>query len=140
MKADGSLWSPMMNSFNHYSYGAVGQWMHELLGGLSPDVSNPLNAGWKSAIYAPKPSNLVDSSIITYESIYGIHRISWKSSGFWFTMEIQVPANTQAIIRLPQSVDSVLESSGLTFARISGCLQATSCSGRYFIRGYMGKA
>ncbi|MDC7241648.1 MAG: family 78 glycoside hydrolase catalytic domain, partial [Spirochaetales bacterium] len=41
IKPDGSMWSDDMNSFNHYAYGAIGEWMYRNLGGIRQDERAP---------------------------------------------------------------------------------------------------
>ncbi|MCQ2501950.1 MAG: family 78 glycoside hydrolase catalytic domain, partial [Lachnospiraceae bacterium] len=52
MEADGSVSSTGMNSFNHYAYGSIGEWMFKTMGGISPDLEKP---GFKRAIIRPIP-------------------------------------------------------------------------------------
>jgi alpha-L-rhamnosidase len=53
MKPDGSFATPEMNSFNHYAYGAVGDWMFSTVAGIRPDENEP---GYKHIIFEPKPN------------------------------------------------------------------------------------
>lgn len=57
-----------MNSFNHYSYGAIGEWMYKNIGGI--DQSDE-STGYKNIIIAPRPRGGLTSSSIKYESVYG---------------------------------------------------------------------
>ena len=41
MKDDGSMWSADMNSFNHYAYGAIGEWMYRAMAGIETDPEHP---------------------------------------------------------------------------------------------------
>ena len=51
-KPDGSFQDPGMNSFNHYAYGAIGEWMYRIMAGLDTDADAP---GYKRALIAPRP-------------------------------------------------------------------------------------
>ena len=51
MKDDGSMWSADMNSFNHYAYGAIGEWMYRAMAGIEADPEHP---GFKHAILYPR--------------------------------------------------------------------------------------
>lgn len=130
IREDGSFWSEDMNSFNHYSYGAVGHWMYENIGGLSL-----LEPGWKRASYAPVPHDPIDQAAICYESIYGTHRLEWKKEGSSFFMEFTVPACTQAEVILPEGITRISFSDGLSFTLRDSRLQATAPSGTYRIEG-----
>ena len=70
LKADGSMWSKDMNSFNHYAYGAVGEWMFNVCAGINPDEENPgfrrimaaqveLGKCWRQQNSAPVAGNQV---------------------------------------------------------------------------------
>jgi alpha-L-rhamnosidase len=98
LKPDGTMWSENMNSFNHYAYGAVGQWMYETVGGLAPD---PAVSGFKSFIVAPRPGGGIDRCGIAYRGPYGELRSSWKVEGNRFALEVKVPPNSAATVVLP---------------------------------------
>ncbi|KAF1299630.1 alpha-L-rhamnosidase [Enterococcus sp. JM4C] len=105
IKEDGTFWSDSMNSFNHYSYGAVGDWMYKYIGGISID-----EAGFKKSRIAPvisKDFSYVKSSIKT---MYGLLGCSWKTNGNQVSMEVQVPHNTSSTIRIKsvENTDSVI--------------------------------
>ena len=51
IKPDGSMWSPDMNSFNHYAYGAIGEWLYRVVAGLEIDEASP---AYKHSIIAPR--------------------------------------------------------------------------------------
>src|SRR5690606_1675226 len=51
IKPDGSFWSDDMNSFNHYSYGAIGEWLYRTVAGLDLDESQP---GYKHVLIQPQ--------------------------------------------------------------------------------------
>lgn len=98
-----------MNSFNHYAYGAIGQWMVERLAGLAP---NPEHPGYRRAIIRPTPPR--DGSItharVTYESIHGGYACEWRIEGDAFTLDVTVPPNCGATATLPDgSTHELLE-------------------------------
>ncbi len=96
-----------MNSFNHYAYGSVVEWMYRYMAGIDSDVKNP---GFKNIILQPVLDtgkkyneedriNRVDAS---YESMYGTITSSWKSKdGKLESYRVQIPANTTAVLYLP---------------------------------------
>jgi len=97
-----------MNSFNHYAYGAVGEWMFRYMAGIAPDEHNP---GFKHVILAPNPDTRtvlkhgqervtdVDAS---YWSAYGYVKARWTSDGTGtMTYHVTVPANTTATLYMP---------------------------------------
>lgn len=52
MKEDGSFATPEMNSFNHYAYGSVGDWLYKTVAGIDYDINEP---GYKHIIFRPLP-------------------------------------------------------------------------------------
>lgn len=87
-----------MNSFNHYAYGAVGQWMAERLAGLAPDPENP---GYKHFFVRPVFAPQLDWARAELETPYGKASTSWKREGGVVTVRTVVPPNTTATIELP---------------------------------------
>jgi len=83
-------------SFNHYTYGAIGQWMYERIAGISP-----LEAGYKKILFAPLPHLKLNEASGSYESQYGKIKSSWKFIGNDFIYNISVPPNTSAKVMLP---------------------------------------
>ena len=98
LKEDGSFWSTDMNSFNHYAYGAVFDWIFGVACGISPDAEAP---GYRKIRIAPHPDRclgFVDASIDTR---YGTVRVHWYYKGDRVAYEIEIPAGTTAELTLP---------------------------------------
>ena len=99
---------PGMNSFNHYAYGAVGEWMYRYMLGIQYDEEQP---GFRHVILQPQPDCRetlpAGQQLITYarghhQSYYGYIRSSWQTaSEDELIYECTVPANTTATLRLP---------------------------------------
>jgi alpha-L-rhamnosidase len=89
-----------MNSFNHYSLGAVGEWMYAYLLGIKRD---PASAGWRHFFIAPQPGGDLTWAKGSYRAITGKIEVSWKINGTdgSFTLDAVVPANTTATVVLP---------------------------------------
>lgn len=130
MKPDGTMWSPGMNSFNHYAYGAIGEWMYRVMAGIEADEENP---GFKHCIYEPHIGGNLDSTEGSYHSIYGEHKIRWQTDGKQVTMTVEIPVNTTAQIRLFEAQE-VLKDDGLSFVQKGEYLAAEAGSGSYTIR------
>ena len=132
MKPDGSMWSPDMNSFNHYAYGAVGEWLYRVCAGIEIDDADP---GYHHIIFQPHIGGNFSYAQGTYESIYGTVRSRWSVDDQIVTLEFDIPANTTASIRTDSCV-KILESDGLNFETKEGRTQANAGSGHYKIRYY----
>jgi alpha-L-rhamnosidase len=109
-----------MNSSNHFSLGAVYQWMVENIGGIRKE-----GVAYKHLVIAPVPGGRLTSARVSYDSINGMGETEWKQNGDRIEMTIQIPANTTGTVILPSvSVDTLTESGkplreadGLTFER-----------------------
>ena len=98
-----------MNSFNHYSFGAVGQWMMAYSLGIQRDESHP---GFKHFVLQPHhdPSGEMTWAKGHYDSMYGRISSAWAVDNGKLTYTATVPANTTATLYLPTaSADSVTE-------------------------------
>ena len=90
-----------MNSFSHYAFGAVCEWMFHTLAGIQSD-----GPGYEKIIIHPHPpaagSNAMHQPIdwvrASYESIRGTIRSDWKVEGDEFHLQVTVPANTTATV------------------------------------------
>ena len=130
LKPDGSMWSADMNSFNHYAYGAIGEWMYRVMGGMEADESAP---GFQHVIYTPKIGGNLKFVDTTYHSVYGENRLKWQVDEGCVTMFVQVPVNTTAKIQL-DGAKKVLDTDGLAFEKKQGYMEAEAGSGEYTIR------
>lgn len=129
LKPDGSMWSADMNSFNHYAYGAVGEWMYRVMAGIETDEEAP---GFSHSVYAPKPGGGLTRVNAVYKSIYGEHRVEWQIKDNRVEMTVQIPPNTTASVRL-DNAEKVLEEDGLDFREKEGDMEAEAGSGCYHI-------
>lgn len=88
-----------MNSFNHYSFGAVGAWMYNYSLGIQRDEQSP---GFKHFLLQPEPDPTGEMRFAQghYESMYGRIESSWAKKGNGYTYRFVVPANTKATVCL----------------------------------------
>ena len=87
-----------MNSFNHYAYGAIGQWMYERVAGLAPDPAQP---GYKHFFVRPLIGEKLDSARVELETAYGKASSAWVKRGGRVALDIVVPPNTTATVEFP---------------------------------------
>lgn len=104
MLPDGRINPGQMTSFNHYALGAVAQFMHTYIGGLSP--SSP---GWKSALIKPLPGGTITSAQTSFDSPYGRYACRWKIEGNTMLVDTEVPPNGSARVVLNE-IDEVIGS------------------------------
>ncbi len=106
-KPDNSFWSPNMNSFNHYAYGAIGDWLYRTVAGIEIDEENP---GYKHFIIKPSINSCIRNVTCTYESIYGEITSQWKiRNDHTADMYVKVPANTVSTIHLPDKANTAVK-------------------------------
>jgi alpha-L-rhamnosidase len=129
LKPDGTMWSPDMNSFNHYAYGAIGEWMYRVMAGLETDEAG---AGFSHAVLYPRIGGNLSYVDAFHLSVYGKVGVRWEVSGSRVTMTVRIPANTTACVRLDRA-EKVLENDGLDFYAKDGCCETEAGSGTYRI-------
>jgi alpha-L-rhamnosidase len=120
---DKGFQDPGMNSFNHYAYGAIGDWMYAVIGGIDVDPEQP---GYKHIIMHPQPGAGLTHATAELQSMYGLIRSAWTQEHDLFDWRITVPANTTATVYVPaKNVTQVTESgrsvetaNGITFLRM----------------------
>lgn len=100
---------PSKSSFNHYSYGAVAEWMYGYMAGIMYDFDNP---GFKHVILQPTPDQSIKSVDCSYDSEYGTIVSNWKYEGSKYIYDATVPANTSATIYLPVETGKTLTVNG----------------------------
>ncbi|MGN1095948.1 MAG: family 78 glycoside hydrolase catalytic domain [Eubacteriales bacterium] len=114
-----------MNSFNHYAYGAVIEWMYSKMAGISPDPENP---GFSHFILCPRPDTRKSFNIpkgqerITYvkaryDSVKGTIRSEWEYENGKFVYHAEIPEGTSARVEFPlPSNDYSVTINGITFS------------------------
>jgi len=87
-----------MNSFNHYAYGAIGAWLYAVVAGLQIEPAQP---GYKHILIQPQPGGGLTQARATLQTMYGVAESRWRLTGGEFTLDVTVPPNTTATVRLP---------------------------------------
>ncbi len=126
-KPDGTMWSPDMNSFNHYAYGAVGEWLYRAVAGIDTDESFP---GHKHSIINPHPGGGLEYVKASYSTIYGGLSVYWRLEGRSVQLEVEIPHNTTASVIL-ENAREVVSDSGILFTPQEGGFSAQIGSGKY---------
>jgi alpha-L-rhamnosidase len=99
-KPDGSFQDVGMNSFNHYAYGAIGDWMYSVMAGLEIDPTSP---GYKHVLVQPRPGGGFTNVRASHRMMYGTVRSAWRLENGAFELRVEVPPNTRATVRLPKA-------------------------------------
>jgi alpha-L-rhamnosidase len=77
-----------MNSFNHYAYGAIGQWLYERVASLTP---NPAQPGYQHFFIRPLIGLQLESARAGLETPYGLASSSWKKENGKLWLDVIVP-------------------------------------------------
>jgi alpha-L-rhamnosidase len=96
--ADKGFQDPGMNSFNHYAYGAIGDWLYRVVAGLQSDPEAP---GYRHIILRPQPGGPLTWAKASYESPYGTIRSAWQRTAAGLEWQVTVPPNTTATAHVP---------------------------------------
>ncbi len=102
LKPDGSMWSPAMNSFNHYAYGAIGEWLYRVMAGLEIDEQEP---GYRHTVLSPQTGGGLTCVRGWHHSVYGLVSSEWERKGHRITLTVQVPVNASASIILEKGAE-----------------------------------
>lgn len=97
-KPDSTFQTPSMNSFNHYAYGAIGDWMYRVVAGIDTDEEA---VGYKHSLIKPHVGGGFTSVSASLDTYYGKLSSSWKVEGEKLTLDVEVPANTTATVFVP---------------------------------------
>lgn len=93
IKPDGSFWSDDMNSYNHYAYGAIADWMYTKAAGINYDEDKP---GYRHIIFKPIPDKRLEFADASVMTMYGMVKSSWKFNGDKINYAVEVPAGSTA--------------------------------------------
>jgi len=87
-KPDGSFQDPIRNSFNHYVYGAIGEWLYIHVAGIFIDVENP---GYKYFYLSPHPGGGLTHAKSKFSSMYGLIKSAWQIKKRQFNLRCCYP-------------------------------------------------
>ncbi len=103
LKEDGSFWDTHMNSFNHYAYGAVYDWIFGVALGIKPCAEAP---AYERITVAPHPHKCLGRAEASIESRHGFIRSAWYYKGDTVYYEFEIPCGVRAKITLPSGYET----------------------------------
>lgn len=106
-----------MNSFNHYAYGAIGDWMVAVVAGLDLDSDA---SGYKRICFRPRLGGGLTQARASLHSLYGLIESDWNIGDDTFEWQIVVPPNTSATVHVPATRDAQIEENGFLVEQASG--------------------
>ena len=109
MLPDGSVSSTGMNSFNHYSYGAIATWLYERVAGLRRDPAvvaglrrDPAVPGFRRVLFAPLVNWRLGHAEAEYQSAAGLWKSAWEvKDDHTLEVHLTVPFGCEAQVTLP---------------------------------------
>jgi alpha-L-rhamnosidase len=104
-----------MNSFNHYAFGSVGQYLYSAVGGI-----NPATPGYASILIQPVPGTGLTWANTSFNSTRGLISTAWTNTGSAFNVAVAIPPNTTAQICVPTTNASAITESGVSAASSPG--------------------
>ena len=111
VKEDGSFWSTAMNSFNHYAYGSVAEWIYGVICGVQQtDVS------YKSVRLAPVPDKRLGFAKCALETVSGRIESHWYYKADRIAFEFTVPEGVSAEIVLPDGYTETVGGGSYTYS------------------------
>jgi alpha-L-rhamnosidase len=118
-----------MNSFNHYAYGAIGDWMYRVVAGLDTYDDAP---GYKHIKIQPHIGGGLTNASASLQTYYGKASSGWKLEGNKIIMDVEIPANTTATVFVPAANKDAITENGNSVAS-SKDLQVTGTENGYVI-------
>ena len=115
LKEDGTFWSADMNSFNHYAYGAVCDWLFGVAAGIVPSEEH---TGYAEVTLAPHPDRNLGFLEASVDTRRGTVRTRWYYKGDDVYYEFDVPAGVTAHLRLPGGTEQTLSGGSYLFAEV----------------------
>ncbi|GAA4322473.1 alpha-L-rhamnosidase [Mucilaginibacter gynuensis] len=106
IKPDGTFQDASMNSYNHYAYGAIGDWMYRVIAGVDTKTEAP---GYKNITIKPTVGGNLTYANLDYTTMYGKLISNWKVQGDKFSLDVVIPANTTATVYFPDSKGAILD-------------------------------
>jgi alpha-L-rhamnosidase len=127
-----------MNSFNHYSFGAIGAWMCNHSLGIERDENSP---GFKHFILQPEydPTRQMTYAKGHYDSMYGRIESSWKSTDKDCHYELTVPANTSATLYIQSASPDNITEDGIPLSKVEGVNYVGNENGKCIFKLQSGK-
>ena len=130
IRPDGTLETPTMNSYNHYAYGAIGDWMYRVVAGIDTKEDAP---GYKGIIIKPTLGGNMTNIEADYETNYGKVSSHWKIDGSNLLMHVEIPANTTATVYIPAANAAGITEKGVALSAAPGVTMANESAVGYVV-------
>jgi alpha-L-rhamnosidase len=112
-KPDSTFETPHMNSFNHYSYGAIGDWLYRVVAGIDTYEDGP---GYLHSRIYPHPGGDLQYASADLQTNYGKLSSHWRVDGDSLFLDIVIPPNTHSTVNIPAAAGGRITESGRPLA------------------------
>ena len=116
IKPDSTFQTPAMNSFNHYAYGAIGDWMYRNIAGLNASDSA---VAYKHNVIKPLLGANLTEGHGKLMTNYGKLSSRWQLADTNLTLEVTVPVNTIADVYVPTNGEGSVTEGGTPVAEVA---------------------
>jgi len=140
IRPDSTFETPGMNSFNHYAYGAIGDWMYRVITGIDTYAADP---GYHHSRIDPHPGGGLTEAGADLQTGYGLLSSHWRMNADTLYMDLIIPANTTSSVFIPGPDGGLITESGRPLATVKeiaiesvgqGYVNARLGSGEYHFR------
>ncbi len=126
IKPDSSFQTPGMNSFNHYAYGAIGDWMYRVVAGLDTEEAAP---GYKLIRVKPNIGGGLTHANASLQTYYGKITSGWKTENDKTILDVEIPVNTKATVYVPAASADMIKESGTVITSSKDIVTETAGNG-----------
>ncbi|WP_258105759.1 alpha-L-rhamnosidase [Marinoscillum sp. MHG1-6] len=105
IKPDGTFQTVGMNSFNHYAYGAIGEWLYSRVAGIRIDPEKP---GYKNVLFQPLLGGGLTFAKASIHTMYGKVSAGWEVKGDKTSYTVEIPPNCTGTVILPDKDETTL--------------------------------
>ena len=116
IKPDSTFQTPSMNSYNHYAYGAIGDWMYRVVAGLDTEEDG---VGYKKIRVKPHVGGKLTQAAATLDTYYGKASSDWKIENGKMLLTVEIPANTTATVYVPATSPDGIQEGGKPLSSVS---------------------
>ncbi|RSM44255.1 alpha-L-rhamnosidase [Amycolatopsis balhimycina DSM 5908] len=103
IRPDGTINPSGMTSLNHYALGAIADWLHRVVGGLSP-----AEPGYRTMRIAPRPGGDLTHATVTHDTVHGRATVAWCIDDGRMQLDVTIPEGAEATVVLPQHPDELV--------------------------------
>ncbi len=114
---DQMMGDPSMNSYNHYAYGAVAEWLYRYAAGIDETAEDP---GFHRLVLHPQFDATLGAARATYDSPYGAVTSNWKADGNTISWDVIIPSNTTGLLYFPGDVTTAILEDGKDIRQSTG--------------------